>query len=161
MDIRLVAGREMKLVAIKVVGRRSELSHRVPLAWLDLTGRLELIAHKVDPNIFYGLFLESDQLTDGLNGVHTYWVATEVTAFGDLPEGMVPLTIPAQNYAMATVKGGAEQIEATYRGLFGWLRENGRRSNPDGYGFERYDNRRQLVTPPYDQFDYDIFKPLI
>lgn len=33
MDVSLVTLDEIKLVAIKVVGRRSELSHRVPLAW--------------------------------------------------------------------------------------------------------------------------------
>ncbi|MGE5591708.1 MAG: GyrI-like domain-containing protein [Bacillota bacterium] len=160
MDVSLVTLDEIKLVAIKVVGRRSELSHRVPLAWLDLVNYLDAIPHKVSPDLFYGVFPESDHLNDGQNGVHTYWVGTHVNLIGEVPLGMSTLTIPAQTYVTATVQGGVEQIEATYLALGRWLKGNGRRTNPDAYGFERYDNRRQKVTPPYERFDYDIFKPL-
>lgn len=160
MNIAIVSLGELKLVAIKVVGRRSELSHRVPMAWLDLTARLEQIEHKVDTNLFYGAFPESDQIHDGQNGVYTYWVGTEVSQFATLPDGMTTLTIPAQTYVGATVTGGPEVIESTYVGIFRWLKSQDRSTNPEAYGFERYDNRRQQVTPPYERFDYDIFKPL-
>lgn len=33
-------------------------------------------------------------------------------------------------------------------------------SDSNAWSFERYDDRRQPVTPPYEHFDYDIFKPL-
>jgi len=160
MDVSLVTVDEIKLVAIKVVGRRSELSYRVPLAWLDLVNRLDAIPHKVNPDLFYGVFPESDHLSDGQNGVHTYWVCTQVSIVGEVPPDMITLTIPAQTYVTATVQGGVEQIEATYLAVGRWLKEQGRRTNPDAYGFERYDNRRQKVTPPYERFDYGIFKPL-
>ncbi|HYG57279.1 MAG TPA: GyrI-like domain-containing protein, partial [Symbiobacteriaceae bacterium] len=151
---------ELKLVAIKVVGRRSELSQLVPPAWVDLVGRMDHIAHKVNPELFYGVFPESDQLNDGENGVYTYWVGTEVSQFADLPAGMTALTLPARTYATATVRGGAGEIERTYIDLFHSIREQGLATDPAAYGFERYDSRRQRVTPPYERFDYDIFKPL-
>lgn len=74
---------------------------------------------------------------------------------------MTTLTIPAQSYAVVTVKGTASAIEPAYMGLFGWLKEQGRNTAAQSYGFELYDDRRMTVTPPYDQFDYDICKPLL
>lgn len=159
--MEIVALGELKLVAIKVVGRRSELSERVPVAWVDLVNRLDAIAHKVDPDLFYGIFPEAHQANDGENGIHTYWVGTEVSQFGTLLPGMESLTIPAQSYAMATVRGGHDQIVTTYTELFGQLRAQGLATNLGSYGFERYDQRRAPVTPPYERFDYDIFKPLL
>lgn len=161
MEISLVTLDEIKIVAIKVVGRRSELSHRVPMAWLDLVNRLDMIPNKVNPDLFYDAYPETDHLTDGVNGIHTNYVGTQVSDFSDLPAGMVSLTIPARTYATVTVRGGADQIYPTYLSVSQWLREHGRRTDPEAFGFERYDNRRQRVTPPYDRFDYDIFKPLV
>lgn len=150
----------LQIVGIKVVGRHSELSHRVPIAWLDLMGRLDQIPHKVDPTRFYGLFPESDQLNDGDNGVFTYWVGTAVSAVGALPEGMVALSLPEQRYAVASVKGDREAIVQTYTALFNWLKATSRATAADRLGFELYETARQSVTPPYDRFDYDIYKPL-
>jgi predicted transcriptional regulator YdeE len=160
MHPRIVSLPELKLVAIKVVGRPSELSHRVPLAWLDLTNRLDQIPHKLDPALFYGVFPESDHLNDGVNGVHTYWVGTAVSAYDELPDGMGALTLPAQTNAVATVAGDRTEIQSTYLGLFRWLKEQNRPTQADGFGFELYDSARQSVVPPYERFDYDIYKPL-
>lgn len=161
MEACLVRLDEIKLVAIKIVGRRSELSHRVPPAWLELVRRSDEIPDKVDSNMFYGVFPESDQVQGGQSGVFTYWVGTEVKVFGRVPSGMCTLTVPGQTYAMATVRGGAEQIDPTYIGLGRWIGDRGHGTNPESFGFERYDTRRQPVTPPYEHFDYDIFKPLL
>lgn len=160
MNPQIIIVPAMKIVAIKVVGRHSELSHRVPIAWLDLTNRREQIPHKIDPTLFYGLFPESDQLNDGQNGVFTYWVGTAVSEFGHLPEGMVSLTLPEQRYVVATVKGAKEAITQTYISLFGWLKEQRQQTAADRLGFELYNTARMPVVPPYDQFDYDIYKPL-
>ncbi|WNG51610.1 GyrI-like domain-containing protein [Archangium minus] len=160
MDVREVSRGDIKLVGIKVVGRTQELSQRVPPAWLELTRKMEAIRHKVDPGLFYGVTPESDHLNDGQGGVYSYWVATEVSAFEEVPEGMTTLSVPAQRYAVATCKGGPEQIEAAYIGLAQWVAAAGRQARADAYGFELYDVRRQRPTPPYETFDYDIYKPL-
>lgn len=153
---------ELKLVGLKVVGRVNELSHRVPMAWLELTAKLESIPHKADPELFYGVFPERDHLTNGVNGVHTYWVTAPVTAFGELPEGMVALTVPGGTYATATVQGDTPAaIHAVYTALWQATNGGGAPTDPDGFGFERYDCRRQPVTPPYPRFDFDICKPLL
>lgn len=160
MNPQIITVPALQIVAIKVVGRHSELSHRVPIAWLDLTNRLDQIPHKVDPTVFYGLFPESDQLNDGQNGVFTYWVGTAVSEFADLPEGMVTLTVPEQRYVVATVKGDKEAITQAYTGLFGWLKEQRQQTAADRLGFELYETDRMAIVPPYDHFDYDIYKPL-
>jgi predicted transcriptional regulator YdeE len=160
VDVALVALDEIKLVGIKVVGRLSELSHRVPLAWLDLVRRLDEIPGRTAAQLFYGAFLEADHQSGAADGEYRYWVGVAVTAFDDLPVGMTTLAIPARSYAMAAVQGGAEQIDATYIGMVCALEEQGRRTDPGAYGFERFDDRRMLVTPPYERFDYDVFRPL-
>lgn len=160
MDISVVSRGEIRLVGIKVVGRRSELSHRVPMAWLELVARLDAIPHTVDRDVFHGVFPESDHLRASADGVYTYRVCTEVSDFGPLPEGLHTLVLPARTYATARVHGTAEAIEATYLGLARWIEEQGRRTHDEAQCLERYDQRRQKVTPPYERFDYDIFKPL-
>ncbi|PTL76730.1 GyrI-like domain-containing protein [Vitiosangium sp. GDMCC 1.1324] len=160
MDVREVSRGEIKLVGLEVVGRRQELSQRVPMAWLELTRGLEAIRHKVDPALFYGVSPESDHLHGGQSGVYSYWVATEVSAFESVPATMTTLLVPAQRYAVTTCKGGAEQIEPTYIGLAQWLAASGSKTRADAYAFELYDVRRQRPTPPYERFDYDIYRPL-
>ncbi len=160
MNVSVVSRGEIKLVGLKVVGRRSELSHRVPMAWLELVARQDAILHRVDPDVFHGSFPESDHLRASADGVYTYWVSAEVSRFGPLPEGLHALVLPARTYATTRVQGTAEAIEATYLGLARWLQEQGQRTDGQAHGLERYDQRRQKVTPPYEHFDYDIFKPL-
>lgn len=159
MSVQIVAHREMKLVGYRVVGRRQELSHRAPLAWLELMRGLDAIANRVDDDLFYGVFIESE--LDG-DGHYRYWVTTEVSAFGPRPAEMVELTIPAGDFAMATALGGPEQIDEAYIALSRAIAERGGPLPPgEHHGFERYDVRRQRPTPPYERFDYDIFRPIV
>ncbi|XXX72878.1 GyrI-like domain-containing protein [Sorangium sp. So ce134] len=160
MNVSLVTRGELGLAGIKVVGRRSELSHRVPLAWIELVERVDSVLHLVDRSVFYGVFPESDHRRAGSDGVYSYWVCTEVNAEGALPEGLRPLVLPARTYATARVEGAADAIEATYRGLARWIEAHGRRVDPQAWCVERYDERRQRVTPPYERFDYEVWKPL-
>ncbi|MGA9525566.1 MAG: GyrI-like domain-containing protein [Myxococcaceae bacterium] len=160
MEASVVLLPKLKLVGLKVVGRRSELSHRVPLAWTDLVRCVSQMSNRVDPDVFYGAFPESDHLNDGTHGVYTYFVCTEVTEHSRVPEGMIPLEIPPQRCVRTRVQGTAEAIDAAYMGLFRWVGEQGMRTNQKGWGLERYDQRLQKVTPPYERFDYDILKPV-
>ncbi|WP_437930597.1 GyrI-like domain-containing protein [Sorangium sp. So ce291] len=160
MNVSVVSRGELRLAGIKVVGRRTELSHRVPLAWIELVERLDSIPHLVDRSVFYGSFPESDHQRASNDGVYTYWVCTEVSACGALTEGLRPLVVPARTYATARVEGAAEAIEATYVGLARWIEVQGKRVDAQAWCLERYDQRRQRVTPPYEWFDYEVFKPL-
>jgi predicted transcriptional regulator YdeE len=160
MNVSIVSRGAIRLVGIKVVGRRSELSHRVPMAWLELVARQDAIPHVVDRDVFHGAFPESDHLRASADGVYTYWACTEVSGSDTPPEGLHALVLPARTYATARVQGTAEAIDTAYLGLARWLDEQGRRLHDEAHCLERYDQRRQKVTPPYERFDYDILKPL-
>ncbi|WP_141593084.1 GyrI-like domain-containing protein [Myxococcus sp. AB056] len=160
MNVSIVSRGEIKLVGIKVVGRRSELSHRVPLAWLELLSRLDGLSGVVDRDVFHGCVPGSDHEQPGDDPVYQYWVTTEVQRLDAVPEALKALTIPARDYAMTPVQGTADAINAAYGRLANWIQSAGRRSDPAAYVLERYDQRRQPVTPPYERFDYELLTPL-
>ncbi|MCE9672438.1 GyrI-like domain-containing protein [Myxococcus stipitatus] len=160
MPVTVVSLGGLKLVGLKVVGRRSELSHRVPLAWTELLARLGDIPHRVAPDVFYGVSPESDYLGDSADAVYTYWVCTEVSGCDTVAPGLATLHLAPATYAMARVVGTAEAIESTYLGLADWLAGHGRLTDGAAHSLERYDVRNQPVTPPYTTFDYEILKPL-
>lgn len=160
MKVSVVSRGELTLVGLKVVGRRSELSHRVPLAWARLVASLNTISHAVHPDVLYGVFPESDHQREGDDGVYSYGVCVEVGQQGTLPDGMSAWVLPPSAYAMGTVKGDASAINATYLRLAEWVAEQGWTTDTRACCFERYEQHRQRVTPPYEHFDYDIFKPL-
>ncbi len=160
MDVSITQHPELKLVTLEVVGRRSELSHRVPLAWLELVRRCADLPDRVEPQLFFGAFPESDHASDGAHGVYTYRVGAEVRSFDHVPDGLEPLVVPERRYVTTRVEGSADAIDAAYGRLFAWLQERGLRSDPRAWALERYDERRQRVTPPYARFDYDVLKPL-
>jgi len=160
MNVSIVSRGAIQLVGLKVVGRRSELSHRVPLAWLELVQRLDDMTHVVDRDVFYGCVPGSDHAQENADPVYQYWVTTEVADVRSVPEGLQSLSLPPRDYALTPVQGTAEAIDAAYIALSQWISSQGRRSDPEAFVLERYDQRRQRVTPPYERFDYDLLTPL-
>lgn len=67
-----------------------------------------------------------------------YWVCFEVVNFGRIPEGMVPLTVPAQKYAVLQFRGHASEIYGVYQHLHQWMNENGYKSLPEKWTLEIY-----------------------
>jgi hypothetical protein len=55
------------------------------------------------------------------------------------------------------VQGEPGAIDASYTRLYRWIADHALATDPDAWSLERYDQRRQKVTPPYLRFDYDIF----
>lgn len=160
MSVRLIDLPEMCFATIEVRGAFHELGERVPAAWQRLVERLPEIPGGGDDGVFFGVFRQPGSGPDDIPNTYEYHVATQVAADAALPDGLTRVTIPARTYAAATVRGGPEQIEATYLALARWLDENGHREAPDAYGLERYETARQSVIPPYSTFDYDILRPL-
>lgn len=158
--MNIVSRGETKLITLRVVGRRSELSHRAPLAWVELERRLGEIEHRVDPDIFFGAVRERDH-EGGDDATYAYSVGVEVSSVPlTMPAGMHALVIPAGRYATTACIGGVDAIERGYVELARWITETGLHVDRAGLGLERYDVRRQRPTPPYDRFDYDILRPL-
>jgi predicted transcriptional regulator YdeE len=151
---------DLKLVGIPVVAPFQELGQRVPSAWRELLNQVKDLPHRVDPELFYGIFRDPEPPREGQPALYTYWVTTEVSALESLPPALSALSVPARRYAVVTCQGGAEQLEQTYLALAEWLTAKGFHPRPKSLGLELYDTRRQRLTPPYKTFDFDIYKPL-
>ncbi len=160
MNVREESRGALTLVGIPVMAPFQELGQRVPCAWRELLEQVKALPHRVDPEVFYGVFRDPEPSRDGAPTLYTYWVTTEVSALGTLPPGLRALSVPARRYAVVTCQGGPERIEASYLALAEWISSKGFRPGPESLGLERYDARRQRLTPPYESFDYDIYKPL-
>jgi predicted transcriptional regulator YdeE len=154
MDVTLESLGELRLVGIPVSGSREELGERVPRAWTELLARLPGVPNRGDPHVYYGASAPVGE------DRYTYWVSAPVTAAGQVAAGLTTLVIPARTYAVATVRGDAEQITAVYLALGRWIASSGRRPAPDALGLERFDDRRQPPAPPYARYDYDVLRPL-
>lgn len=57
------------------------------------------------------------------------------------------------------IVGSPERIDEAYVTLSKMLYRDGAVASAP-WGFERYDVRRQAPTPPYERFDYDLFRPI-
>lgn len=62
-------------------------------------GLSEKIAHRKQPGTTYCAYTDYES---DLNGNYTYFIGEEVDSFDNLPEGLTPLTIPAQTYTKFT-----------------------------------------------------------
>jgi len=155
MPIDIEALPALTLAGVEVTGRRSELAHRVPLAWK----RLAALAaqHAARPGVFFGATPASDH-GDAPDATYTYWCAFEIA--GPVPADLAPLTLPARRYARATVRGDASAIDATYLALAEPFLAGELVADREGWFLERYEMERQSPVPPYEGFDYDVLRPL-
>ncbi|WP_167859059.1 GyrI-like domain-containing protein [Paenibacillus cymbidii] len=112
---------EMKLIGIRVVCPGDQYAIEIPKATHRLEARLNEISGIVNPQCFVGAYVV-EELTEADDG---YWVCVEVEEFGQIPGGMVALTIPAQKYAMIRHAGPNTSIRNTYETLHRWEAEHG------------------------------------
>jgi predicted transcriptional regulator YdeE len=141
---------EMKLVGFRVVCEDTDgYSREIPKTFLSLEEHREGIKHLVDPVKLIGAFkvTDSPQEDDG------YWVCFEVKEIEEVPEGMVSLVIPAQEYGVLHFEGHASQIFGIYSHLHQWLDERGYQRQMEGWNLEIYrrwsvaDNQVDVYNP--------------
>ena len=87
-----------------------------------------------------------------------YWIAREIRAGSDVPEGMHSVTIPAQRYAVFTSAGKFPQsIWETVDFIYNdWLKRPGHR-RAGGPDFEVYDSRYDAAT---GSGEVDLYIPI-
>jgi predicted transcriptional regulator YdeE len=78
--------------------------------------RREEIQHVVDKEIVFSPYMCNDI-------VATYFACIEVTEFGDIPEGMMALTLPQSKYAKVSCSN--KTIDKGYEKIFSWIKEKG------------------------------------
>ncbi|GAA0345251.1 hypothetical protein GCM10008967_39600 [Bacillus carboniphilus] len=126
---------EKKLVGFRVLASNiEEFQQDIPKASLELIRRKNEIHNLVEPVKLIGAFKagETSEEDDG------YWSCLEVTDFEQIPEGMVTLTVPEQQYAVLQFKGHASEIYGTYTHLHQWIQENGYTRTPSNWTLEIY-----------------------
>lgn len=123
---------ELKLVGFRVLCPGDQYIKEIPKASKQLSDRLGEIKNVVNPSLQYGAFVvETDS-----NENDGYWVCVEVTGFKEVPEGMVTLTIPSQNYAVIRHCGSNVLIRDTYHLLHQWVESNGYQRLKDKWHLE-------------------------
>lgn len=129
----------------------------MPKLWETFLQRQEEIPCVLHPTVRYDM---SDE--NRIYQMHTEYLVVEVERFEQIPRGMLGFTIPAGAYARFTHRGPMEQVQATYKGVFTWLKEAGYHLNEHGLRMERYDERYTPVVHDAlrNENAYDIYIPL-
>jgi len=107
-----------------------------PKLWQELVSRLHEIPYpRTSPRHSYVAAVLNRQ------HIYHYVAGIEVTALGSLPEGMVSLAIPAQEFAMYTHEGHSdrEDIDQSYAYALQRMKQLGMNPDPACYALERRD----------------------
>ncbi|AWB46434.1 AraC family transcriptional regulator [Paenibacillus sp. CAA11] len=114
--------------------------------------RLQEISNLVNPDALLGL--SYDMTEQGF----THLTAVEVKELGEIPEGMVSLTVPAADYARCKHAKG-QDIDASYQNLYAWIEQQGYR--PQGEGLTHYEEY-PMSQDTYDpQPEFTILIPMV
>ncbi|GIP34708.1 GyrI-like domain-containing protein [Paenibacillus sp. J2TS4] len=118
--------------------------------WDQLNSRAGEIANPVGFR-GYGLIRQTPEIKPG--DPFTYTAAIGVTSFGQLPEGMVSIEVPASHYAVVTYRGELDGLGEGFEYFWtSWLPQS--EYVYDGvYEFEFYDQRYRNRTDPGSEID--------
>ena len=125
---------EIKLVGFRVLCPGDQYTFEIPKASFKLSERIHEVKHVINPDIQIGAFVVENET----NEEDGYWVCVEVKEYEDIPTGMVPLTIPAQQYAVTRYKGPNYEIRNAYEELHLWIEENNHTRLLNKWHIERF-----------------------
>ncbi|ULL18043.1 AraC family transcriptional regulator [Paenibacillus sp. H1-7] len=158
MEVSIIELPQLKAVVNKVERNGTIVRE----AWKRVEAFMD--GHAGRANEDYGLvFIPEWQWADG---VKQLWVGLQVNDFPELTSDMEELTLPARTYAKLTVCGDRGHMDAAYRYLWDWFKNEGveRDCSEGSYGFEA--NRLKPVNPFHipadviDHFEFDIYAPI-
>jgi AraC family transcriptional regulator len=135
------AQRELRLVGMRTLffsvdSEKNNIARTLPPLWAAFVPRLGEIPHRVAGRC-YGVVRQTAARTDRLE----YHAVAEVTEVGDLPAGMVRLTLPSALYAKFTHAGPVARVDQTVNYAYStWLAQSGMR-HTYGADLEIYDAR--------------------
>lgn len=158
---RKVEGELLVLPAYLAVGyeftapfeARGEAEVLVPRLWFQLLNRAAEIAHIIEPAVKRGLSLHGEK-------EFTYTVTVGVSEAGTVPEGMVQVSVPEQDYIRFTHIGSAERVsvDETFHAIFEWLQSHGYQRERSIPWIEHFDER---FNPTASNNSFDIYIPVI
>lgn len=115
-----------KLVGLKtrfysVDSEKNNIAEKLPPLWGSIVSRMKELTHLI-PRTGYGVLQPTADNTDLLE----YYAAFEVTTFGELPDGMESIEIPATTYACFTHRGYTQTLDKTVDYVYSnWLLRSG------------------------------------
>lgn len=154
MEPRIV--RRPAFLVVGMAGRfTTATTSRIPELWERFAPRMADVPHRRGTHTL-GVCVDADPGTIDDAGF-TYVAGVEVERVGDLPDGMIALTLPANAYAVFTHAGHLSRLPDTVKQVWGrWLPALRYRhvTAPD---FELYDERFDPVT---GDGEMDIYVPV-
>ena len=106
-----------KVVGIPVIATWDELWTEVPAVWDEVLSRQTEIRHRVN-----ALFL--DISLNKFGDTYTQLVCAEVSAFEQVPAGMITWEIPDQRYLYHRHEGTLKDIAGSFGQMYQWAAEN-------------------------------------
>jgi predicted transcriptional regulator YdeE len=149
MEPKVVKKKAFRVVGMEWNSRSSE--GNIPQLWERFIPRENEIQGKLEPAVSYGLCMPSP------NGDFTY-VAGFESSEEIVPQGMIEIIVPEQQYAVFTHTGKASLISETFEMIYSkWLPLNNLQA-VKGIDFECYDER--FIDPDHEQSQVDIYIPI-
>ena len=150
MEPKIVSRDAIKLVGIEFEDS-FEKAYLIMNMWVALGPKLHLIKHPVEPHILYGVWHTKPGASKPV-----YLVGVQVTAFEDIPDGMVGLTVPAGRFVMLAHQGNMGAVGATYEAIMKWMHDTGAQHN-EAATLEVYDTTQPLS----DDYRVPIYEPIV
>lgn len=130
METNIISKPSFTVVGMEYKGRAP---WRIPMLWRTFGPRVAEIKHVVEPEVSYGL---TSTYKEGKG--FTYIACVAVSELGDIPEGMVSVQVPEQQYVVFPCNL-ARFRKIYYNIRRNWVPDNGYELT-HGPEFERYDD---------------------
>jgi predicted transcriptional regulator YdeE len=148
-DVYIEKLEEIHLIGIRVCCRAEEYLSEIPQAAKRLEERKHEISHVTNPTQQMGAFVveASSEEEEG------YWVCVQVKKVGQIPNGMVSLTIPPQTYAVMKHNGPNTTILHTYDELHNWIEKSSWTRKLGAWHLERFHHFKNKEEIDVDLLD--------
>ncbi|QHA90887.1 GyrI-like domain-containing protein [Bacillus sp. N1-1] len=140
---------QIHLIGIRVCCPAEEYLSEIPQASKRLEERKHKISHVTNPTQQIGAFIVETSSEDE----EGYWVCVQVKKVGQIPNGMVSLTIPPQTYAVMNHNGPNTTILHTYDELHNRIEKSGKTRKIGAWHLERFHHFKNKEKIDVDLLD--------
>lgn len=135
----------------------ANLNGEIPDLWNSFSKHMQEIQNIKNPGVTLGICDHVDDYDPELSEF-SYMACVEVEDYTKIPENMIVKKIPKQKYLVFTHKGSVENLEDTYKYIYGNYFFKSKYEIVDASDFELYDERFNINDC---NSEMDIFIPVI
>ncbi len=154
IEPKVVVKEAFKVVGLEYYGSNS--NGEISELWRDFIERMSEINHVKSPGVTLGI-CEHVKDYDPELSEFSYMTCLEVESFSNVPKKMINKTIPKQKYIVFTHKGSVDNLEDTYRYIYGTYFIKSKFEVMDAPDFELYDQRFSFTD---ENSEMDIYIPV-